>query len=132
MATWPLTLPAPNVASNSVTFGSNAMQRTTQAGRLESIRYGSGAPDQWTVTLRLKAADVAAFEQFYDRDLNQGLNWFSASWIADDLGYTDHMGKILGYPRVKVFGKLYRDYALTILIKPTANCPADTSWPVRA
>ena len=133
MAVWPSSLPAPLISNLSVELGSNAMMRKCQSGRKTAVRYGSGAPDRWQVVVRLRGTQFSAFRAFYNADLNLGANWFSADWITGALGYADHNGKIVGYPRETVSGKdgegtSYKDISFELLIKPVAACPADTVW----
>lgn len=138
MATWPTTISAPLLDGLDLKFGENAVYRMAQSGRSESVRYGSGAPDRLNCTLRLwknlnGVNQVDAFKVFFDADLCLGVNWFAAWWIASGLGYADHKGKIVGYPKVSVDCKLYADFALTIIIKKSSACPVDdTVWPVGA
>jgi len=130
MATWPSTLPAPSRDGLSVEFGKNAMDRTCQSGRQERVRYGSGAPDRWQMKIRLIGSQFDTFRSFFNNDLNRGTNWFSASWITDELGYLDHKGKIVGYPQEQVSGRdgdgmAYKDVTFELIIKPSSNCPVD-------
>jgi len=134
MATWPETLPAPVRDGLSIEFGDNSLSRKCQSGRTEFVRFGSGAPDRFTMKIRLIGNKFDTFRSFFNNDLNRGTNWFSASWITDELGYFDHKGKIVGYPQEQVsgrngYGMAYKDVTFELIIKPSANCPADdTVW----
>jgi hypothetical protein len=134
MAEWPALLPAPLSSGMSVVMGENALNRTTQSGRRETVRYGSGAHDSIKATLRLfKGRDgidmLAIFRLFYRSTLCNGVNWFSAPWITNDLGYSDHKGKIQGFPSITSESKRYADVSLRILIKKSSACPEDVTWP---
>jgi len=134
MATWPATLPAPLRDGVSVELGNNSVARKCQSGRTEAVRYGSGSPDRWQVKIRLLGAQFDVFRSFFNADLNIGTNWFSAEWITKDLGYSDHKGKVVGYPQETVSGKdsdgiAYKDVSFELIIKPSANCPVeDDIW----
>lgn len=134
MAEWPALLPAPLSSGMSVVMGENALNRTAQSGRRETVRYGSGAPDSIKATLRLfRNRDgidrLEIFRSFYRLTLCGGVNWFSAPWITNDLGYSDHKGKIHGFPAITSESKRFVDVSLTILIKKSSACPADSTWP---
>lgn len=127
--TWPETLPAPLRTGLKITPNPDVRARDTQSGRLELLRFGAGNPDTLTCTLRLRGDQVARFELFYTRELNQGHNWIDADWLAPALGYTDHYLRIVGYAQRQAMGAIYSDYALTCSIARRADCPADTTWP---
>lgn len=126
MATWPDNLPGP-MRAISVQAGSNLVSRAVQSGRREIRRFGSGAPDKVTVQFRLFNTDVAAFEYFFNRTANLGINWFTADWLPA-MGYSSHSARILGYPKRKAAGAVYSDYSVTLLIMETVYCPEDTAW----
>jgi hypothetical protein len=128
MVEWPSMLPSPYIVINSE-LGNNTLRRKLQSGRQEVRRYGAGAPDQFSATFRLVRDDVAAFIHFYERTSNMGLNWFSAPWILTDLGYTDYLARIVGYPKRAGHGKLYSDFSVTLHIKKMSTCWPDTTWP---
>ena len=128
MVAWPSILPAPYVVISSE-WGNNTLRRKMQSGRQEVRRYGSGAPDSFTATFRMVWENVSIFIHFYERTANMGLNWFSADWIANDLGYTEHLARIVGYPKRIGHGKIYSDFSVTLHIKKTASCWPDTTWP---
>jgi hypothetical protein len=77
-------------------------------------------------------ADIVTFLEFYEKTSNMGLNWFSAPWIADDLGYTTHYARIVGYPKRTASGKRYSDFSVNLQIKKSASCWPDTTWPILA
>jgi hypothetical protein len=128
MVEWLAILPAPYI-SISGTQGNNTLRRKLQSGRQEVRRYGSGAPDEFSVTFRILNENLLDFKNFYERTLNMGLNWFSADWIESNLGYSDHLARIVGYPKRMGHGRLYSEFSVTLHIKKTAGCWADTSWP---
>ncbi len=68
------------------------------------------------------------FEYFYNRDLGLGVNWFTADWL-ENLGYTSHIAKIVGYPKLKGKGAIHADYTLTLLIQDAEHCPEAVIWP---
>lgn len=131
MAIWPNTLPAPLIDELSAELGTDTQKWVAQSGRVTSVRYGVAAPDRWNIKLRLLCAhsshgnQVVIFEQFYRHDLLLGANWFSAGWITTLLGYSDHKGKIHGYPAVSVKHPYYKDVTMTILIKKSSACVDD-------
>lgn len=130
MVAWPENLPPPLRDNLSTTQGDNAVRRSTQSGRVEVRKFGSGAPDEITCTFRLfGAAEVETFEYFFSHEANLGVNWFSASWLTL-LGYAGHAARIVGYPRRTGHGTIYSDYAVTLHVKPSASVRADTEWPV--
>ena len=128
MATWPAGLPAPQ-KKISITPGDTRTERKLQSGRTEFRRFGNGKPDQAKVLFRLLWAQWTTFKTFYEYDLNLGLNWFSASWLAT-LGYDAHKAKILGYPREVARQGYYMDIVCTLMIQKTAWIVGeDTTWP---
>lgn len=127
MATWPDDLPGPQ-AGWQMTAGSNALSRKAQSGRIEVTRYGSGAADHGTCTFKFIGAQKDLFESFYRIGLNLGVNWFSASWLTG-MGYPDHKAKVAGYVPVTGAPPGRYEYAVTLYIKKTSACPADTAWP---
>jgi hypothetical protein len=129
MVAWPSTLPAP-LNAVSITLGDNTKRRKCESGRTEVRRFGSGMPDTCTAIFRLFSADIDTFINFYEKTSNMGLNWFSATWIATDLGYTTHYARIVGYPKRTASGKLYSDFSVNLHIKKIASCWPDTTWPV--
>lgn len=136
MATWPTTLPFPLKEGFTLSLGNNSLSRKTLSGKIHHVRYGSAAPDKCEgLTLRLfnntpSGDQIAAFWSFYKSNLNMGSNWFSAGWISDILGYSDHKGKIMRYPEVRYISDVCCDISLSILIKKSSACPAlDTTWP---
>lgn len=136
MAIWPESLPCPRQNSCSVTLGENALHRTMQSGQKEVRRYGSAAPDLWTLNFLLLKAhheygdQTKIFAQFYRNDLNFGVNWFSAAWIAAQLGYPDHLAKLVEYPVTQFYGLSYHDVSAKVIIQKASAIKADTSWPV--
>ena len=129
MATWPTLLPDPMKDSASCVLGSNAIYRKTQSGRREVTRFGSAAPDNWKLLLRLRVDQYEVFNNFYRQDLNLGVNWFSANWISEVLGYTDHLARIVSFPERRVSNLVFTDLNLNVLIKKSSACPADSTWP---
>ena len=128
MATWPITLPAPQ-KSISITPSDTRKERKLQSGRLEYRRLGDGKPDQAKMLFRLTWAEWDIFKEFYAYDLNLGINWFSADWLAD-LGYDIHKAKILGYPREVVLQSYYVDVLCDLLIQKTGWIVGeDAEWP---
>lgn len=128
MAEWPTSLPAPQ-KKISITLGDTRIERRLQSGRTEFRRFGDGKPDQAKVLFRLLWAQWETFKEFYRHDLNLGLNWFSASWLAT-LGYSEHKAKILGYPREVVKQGYYVDIICILIIQKTAwIIGEDTEWP---
>ena len=127
MAAWPDSLPAP-LRSISVTAGSNMSRQEWQSGRADNRRFGSGAPDRVKVQLRLHYTQIPTFEYWYNRDANMGINWFTADWLAN-LGYTSHMARLVGYPKLKGKSTVYADYTMTLLVQEAIYCPDDTEWP---
>lgn len=133
MAVWPTTLPNPSNSDMTMDFGSNTMLRRCQSGRIDVVRFGYGNPDKWAMKIRLFGNQFDEFRSFFNGDLNMGTNWFSATWIAEGLGYPDHKGRIIGYPQEVGYGKngsgtSYRDIFFRLLIKPSSSCPDDTVW----
>lgn len=126
MATWHNDLPDPS-RSISVTAGSNLSKKKWQSGRTENRRFGAGAPDRVKMQIRLKTEQVRTFESWYNRDLNLGINWFTADWLAG-LGYTTHSARIVEYPKLKGQSPLHADYILSLAVQETAYVPADTAW----
>lgn len=129
MATWPTTLPVPLRDNATCTIGNNVLYRKMESGRREVRRYGSAAPDKWTLTLRLKKDQIDLFNTFFRVNLNLGTNWFTADWITTRLGYPDHKGKFASYPTLQTDAGSYQDVTIDILIKKSAACAADTAWP---
>ena len=128
MATWPAGLPAPQ-KKISITPGDTRVERKLQSGRTEFRRFGDGKPDQAKVLFRLLWAQWETFKTFYEYDLNLGLNWFSASWLAE-LGYDVHKAKFLGYPREVARQGYYVDIVCTLIVQKTAWIVGeDTIWP---
>ena len=128
MATWPAGLPAPQ-KKISITPGDTRVERKLQSGRTEFRRFGDGKPDQLKVLFRLLWAQWETFKTFYEYDLNLGLNWFSASWLAG-LGYDAHKAKFLGYPREVVRQGYYVDIVCTLMVQKTIwIIGEDTEWP---
>ncbi len=128
MATWPAGLPAPQ-KKISITPGDTRVERKLQSGRTEFRRFGDGKPDQAKVLFRLLWAQWETFKTFYEYDLNLGLNWFSASWLAT-LGYDVHKAKILGYPREVARQGYYVDVVCMLMVQKTAwIIGEDTEWP---
>ena len=127
MVTWPDNIPGPIVDKCAFFFGSTAQQQTWISGRSAFNRFGSGAPDVVSGTIRVLSADVSSFIYLYERVLNFGINWFSASWISS-LGYSNSAGRLTGYPRRKFTGSLYSDFSVTIQIKDQWSISADTEW----
>ena len=131
MATWPAGLPAPQ-KKISITPGDTRIERRLQSGRTEFRRFGDGKPDQVKVLIRLMWAQWDTLKEFYERDLNLGLNWFSASWLAG-LGYSEHKAKILGYPREVARQGYYVDIVCTLMVQKTVwIIGEDTAWPCAA
>lgn len=143
MAAWPSsTLPDPLNEGMSITSGSTVKLRKLESGRNESRRFGDGMPDQLTCTFRLLHSaqydspdssttvtinQLEYFNDFFDNDLNQGVNWFTADWLTD-LGYTSHKARFLGYPKVSGVQGYYYDLQATLLIQRSAWAAADTEW----
>ena len=135
MATWPAGLPTPSSDSLTCTVGENVLHRTAQSGRKETVRYGSAAPDKWSVDLKLQKThptygdQTEIFSTFYKQDLNLGVNWFAAGWITNELRYSDHRGKIVSAPAIRVASRTIVVISFDIAIKKTSTCPAvDTVW----
>lgn len=129
MATWPDTLPAPQ-GNYSSTEGCNGIMRRGQSGRLEIRRYGSAAPSTGSYRWSFTESQKEIFDRFYRVDLNLGINWFSAPWIAL-LGYPAHKARIVGYVPYTGQTSGRFDYAMTLLIKKASACPVDDIvWPV--
>ena len=139
MATWPTILPAPIKEGISIALGDNALSRTSQSGRVCRVRYGSGAPDKVTGTLRLLRKHpsgqdlVEVFNQFYRVALNMGVNYFDAWWLEEKLGYTAHKAKFSAYPQFQVNAAgIYEDVGVTLLIRKASSCPdvlTEYVWP---
>lgn len=128
MATYPTTLPAPQ-KSISITLGDTCVRRDTLSGRQEIRRMGSGAPDIARLSLRLTWDEWVVFKEFYTRDLNLGLNWFSADWLTT-LGYTAHKARLTEFPRERARQKQYVDVSLSLVIQLTTDITTtDSSWP---
>lgn len=127
MAAWPENLPGP-LRAISIRPGDNTLRQQWQSGRADVRRFGAGAPDQVSVQFRLFNEDCAAFEYWFNRDANLGVNWFTAPWLAG-MGYDSHKARILGYPKRKGKGVRYSDYSVALLIQAASACPDDTLWP---
>lgn len=135
MATsWPTTLPAPLRAGLTITPNPNVKARAAQSGRKELRRWGSGGGDAITCTLRLfrnhpdHGDQVAIFEEFWDRELNFGLNWIEADWLVTALGYSGYHLRITGYSQREGMGTIFEDYSITINVRPSVETWANTEW----
>lgn len=133
--TWLSILPAPQRSGLVIKPNPDVYVRETQSGRKELRRFGSSKPDTITCTLRLRREhpqhgdQVAAFKEFWSRDLNFGLNWINAGWL-DLLGYTNHYCRIIGYSPCQSSGLFFSDYSVTFAVqKTTAVWWANTTWP---
>lgn len=125
---WPIDLPSPqkNIVINP---GNTRIERKLQSGRTEFRRFGSGKPDQAKILFRLTWAQWETFRDFYEKDLNLGMNWFSADWLIA-LGYSNYKAKILGYPREVANQGYFVDIACIVLIQKTSwIIGADSTWP---
>jgi hypothetical protein len=132
---WPATLPAPQRSGLRIVPNPDVKARLTQSGRKELRRWGKGGGDTITCTLRLwndhpdHGDQVAIFERLWARDLNFGLNWIDAEWLATVLGYTGYYLRIIGHSPCRSVGGIYTDYSLTVNVKLAAALWADTAWP---
>ena len=127
MATWPENLPGP-VRTIAVQAGNNINRQQWQSGRADNRRFGAGAPDRVSVQFRVLNSDAKAFEYFFHRSANLGVNWFSAPWLSG-MGYSSHVARVLGYPKRKGVSGLWSDYSATLLIQNAAYVPSDSEWP---
>jgi hypothetical protein len=115
-AQWPAGLPAPLAESITVTAGHTLVAARMQSGRRRVRRCGDGAADVLEATLRLTAAEYAAWQSFYHDTLDHGTLWWTADWLAL-LGYDQHAGRLAAFPAARRhYG--YTDVAVHILVKP--------------
>ena len=128
--TWPDNFPVPLEDSFQETFGDNMERRVCGSGRTEVRRFGSGSTPSIVTTLRLRNDVVTPkeFELFYSNDLNMGLNWIDAPWVASVLGYPGCYARISGYMKKSAVGKIYSDFSVILQIKKASECWADTTW----
>ena len=124
--TWDTGIPGPLRSGMKMEAGTNIRRRKLQDGGYEYRRFGSGAPDNWTLTWRLTASEHDDFITFWHDDLEMGSLWFTAAWITT-IGYSsDYAGTFIGYPQEKVKrwnsgSSGYSDIQCNILIAAKAN-----------
>jgi len=98
---WPSTVPAPLIEGATMDAGTTIVTRKLQFGLTEVRRFGSGAPDIWTLSWALTLDQYTAFLNFYNTTLDSGVIPFVAAWL-EDLGYTpptNYQGMIMPYPK---------------------------------
>jgi len=125
MSVWPSTLPSPLRAVN-IYPGKNTESTRQLSGRRTIRNWGHRPPDRATVQFRIHKNDVPAFIYFWHRT-GMDVTWFTASWLTS-IGYTDHKARILGYPRRKGLDVNWSDFAVTLLIAPSAYCVDGSAW----
>lgn len=126
---WPTNIPAPQRESLSLNFGTNALLRRNNSGRVEARRFGAGAEDTASCIIRCRGDEIARFQYFYEVTLNLGLNWFTAPWVTG-LGYPGYGARITGYPQKSASNDGHMDFSVNIQFRLLADCWPETSWPV--
>ena len=125
MSVWPALLPAPLRAVNIIP-GSKTESQEQSSGRRIVRNWGHIPPDRVTVQFRIQKDLVAEFYYFWHHTGMDGI-WFTASWLSE-MGYTDHKARILGYPRRKGVDINWSDFAVTLLVYPSAYCVDGELW----
>ena len=128
MITWPSSLPAPSSGLTS-SLVDHSLHRKLQSGRTEIRKFGSGFVDVLSVSFFVTNDLIQTIVDFYERDSNMGLNWFTAPWIAGELGYSNHYARILGYPKRQGHGLMFSEFSMILQIKLQSECWDDTVWP---
>jgi len=126
MSAWPTALPAPLRAVN-ITPGSKMESQEQASGRRIVRNWGHVPPDRATVQFRIQKDLEPEFNYFWHREGMDG-TWFTATWLTA-MGYADHKARMLGHPRRKGVNPLWSDFAVTLLIYPSAYCVDPEPWP---
>lgn len=86
MPTYPATLPKPRIDGMTETRGNNIIRTQMDAGAPKQRRRYTKQIDQWQFNIIVDATQMAAFEAFFDTQLQDGQ--FSFDWTHPRLGTT--------------------------------------------
>ena len=126
MSAWPIILPSP-LRTVNILPGSKVASAEQLSGRRIARNWGHIPADQVTVQFRISKALVSEFHDFWNHTGMDGI-WFTADWLTD-MGYANHKARILGYPRRKGVDITWSDFAVTLLVYPSAYCVDGEAWP---
>jgi hypothetical protein len=76
MASFPISLPTPTVSGYQGKAGANVQRTDFDAGPArQRLRYGT-APDEVSVSWKLKDAEFVTFKEFWRDEINKGTDYF--------------------------------------------------------
>lgn len=84
MATWPSTLPYPQLAGNGSQAGVTSNRTDFDSGPARQRQIYTSAPHRKSHRWKLNATQMATFVNFYENDIGYGSNWFT---FEADLGF---------------------------------------------
>lgn len=128
---WLATLPSPQ-KKISLVIGNANKERKLQSGRTEIRNYGHFF-DKIKVLFRFTWEEWALFQDFYERELNFGLNWITAEWLSF-FGYNVLIApfykvRIIGYPRQILNQNYWTDVTIEFIIQENDKIVnADKIW----
>jgi len=125
MNAWPTLLPSP-LRAVSITPGDKSLSQDSLSGRRIIRNWGHASADRVTVQFRINKDLESEFNYFWHR-VGMDVTWFTAEWLTS-MGYTDHKARILGYPRRKGVDIQWSDFAVTLLVYPSAYCVDGGEW----
>lgn len=83
MATWPSTLPAPDLSGYQVKRRNNLLRTEMEAGLARQRRNSVGVIYDASVTWRLTPAQKTVFDDFFENTIYSGAAWFDVSLTTD-------------------------------------------------
>lgn len=75
MATWPSTLPAPQIANYALQTQDNTVRTDMEGGAARVRRRTTATPDEVTLRFLLDATQMATFRTFWEDDWLHGAAW---------------------------------------------------------
>lgn len=84
MATWPATLPLPNMSGYQVENGGKVLRTDFDSGPARQRLRFTVCPDDLSVNWKFKPNEIAIFKAFFKTDIHEGVDWFL---ITLNMGY---------------------------------------------
>ncbi len=76
MATWPSTLPSPNMSGYQGENGAKVLRPDFDSGPARQRLRFTNCPDDLTVNWKFSASQMAIFKAFFTNDINSGVDYF--------------------------------------------------------
>lgn len=97
MATWPSTLPVPNISGYKLTPEQAFSRTDMQSGAARQRKRFTDAPAYVTADWRFTPVQMAIFKTFFKTTINQGTDWFTCPLDAG-IGISNYDTRFIGKP----------------------------------